>query len=111
MRTDRKQLFHTLAGAYASKGNVQLNGIRLPAFDKNRVVEGHDFEVFEGECAYDIILGGDFLAKVGMNLRYDNLNVKWLGNTIPMETMNKTTSAAAQVETLFESIGRGRYGL
>ncbi len=65
-----------LTGAYASKGNVQLNGIRLPGFDKKRMVEGHDFEVFEGDCAYDIILGGDFLEKVGMNLKYDTLMVE-----------------------------------
>ncbi len=98
MRTDRKQLFCTLVGAYASKGNIQMNDIRLPAFDKNRLVEGHEFEVFEGECTYNIMLGGDFLAKVGMNLRCDNLTVEWLGNTIPMETMNKLTSAASQVD-------------
>ena len=98
MRTNRKKLFRTLAGAYASKGNIQMNGIRLPVFEKNRVVEGHKFEVFEGECAYDIILGGDFLAKVGMTLRYDDLTVEWLGNTILMETMKKLTSAAIQVD-------------
>ena len=55
MRTNKQQLFCTLAGAYASKGNIQMSGIRLPAFDKNRVIEGHAFEVFEGDCAYDII--------------------------------------------------------
>ena len=68
IRTDKKQLFRTLAGAYASKGNVQLNGIILPAFDKNRMVKAHNFEVFEGDFSYDIILGGNVLAKVGMNL-------------------------------------------
>ncbi len=98
IRTNKQQLFCTLAGAYASKGNVQISGIRLPAFDKNRKIEGHDFEVFEGDCAYDIILGGDFLAKVGMNLKYNDLIVERLGNTIPMETMDRSTSAASQVD-------------
>ncbi len=98
MRTNQKQLFRTLAGDYASKGNIQMNGIRLPAFDKNRVVGGHNFKVFEGDCTYDIILGGYFLAKVGMNLKYDNLTVEWIGNTIRMETMNRSTSAVSQVD-------------
>ncbi len=98
MRTNRKQLFRTLAGAYASKGNVQLNGIRLPAFDKNHMVECLNFVVFEGECAYDIILGGYFLAKVGMNLKYDDLTMECLGNTIRMETMNNSTFVAVQVD-------------
>ncbi len=33
-----------------------------------------------------------------MNLKYDNLTVEWLGNTIPMENMNRSTSAESQVE-------------
>ncbi len=33
-----------------------------------------------------------------MNLKYDDLTVEWLGNTIPMETMNKSTSTASQVD-------------
>ncbi len=33
-----------------------------------------------------------------MNLKYDNLTVEWLGNTILMETMNRSTSAASQVD-------------
>ena len=44
-------------------------------------------------------MGGDFLAKAGINLKYDDLTVEWLGNVIPMETMGKSTSAAAQVAT------------
>ena len=65
---------------------------------KNRVIKGHGFEVFEGDCTYNIILGGDFLAKIGMNLKYKNLTVEWLGNTILMETMNRLTSVASQVD-------------
>ena len=33
-----------------------------------------------------------------MNLKYDDLTVEWIGNTIPMETTNKSTSAAIQVD-------------
>ncbi len=98
IRTNKQQLFCTLAGGNASKGSIQLSGICLPTFDKNCVIEGHNFEVFEGDCAYDVILGGDFLAKIGMNLKYDDLIVEWLGNTIPMETMNRSTFAASQVD-------------
>ncbi len=41
---------------------------------------------------------GNFLAKVCINLKYHNLNVEWLGNTIPMETMNRSTCVASQVD-------------
>lgn len=92
-----RQMFNTLAGAYASRGSATIRGMRLPAFDKNRIIEEHSFEVFDADCRYDIILGGDFLAKIGMNLKYDDLSIEWYGNTIPMETIT-TDSTAAQVE-------------
>jgi len=65
----------------------------LPAFDKNRVISDHSFEVFDADCRYDVILGADFLEKVGMNLRYSDLTVEWLGNTIPMQTLGKSVNA------------------
>ena len=57
----------TLAGTYSPLGTVQMRGIRLPAFGKHRVIAEHPFHVFESDCRYDIILGGDFLEKNGMN--------------------------------------------
>ncbi len=88
-----KQLFNTLAGTYGSLGSIQMSGMRLPAFDKNRVISDHSFEVFDADCRYDVILGADFLEKVGMNLRYSDLTVEWLGNTIPMQTLGKSVNA------------------
>jgi hypothetical protein len=39
-----------------------------------------------------------------MNLKYDDLTVEWMGNTIPMETMIKAPSAAAQVESYLSQL-------
>ena len=69
-------MMNTLAGVYASLETISMEGIRLPAFDKNRIVDNHEFLVFEQKCRYDIILGGDFLAKVGTILDYKNLEVE-----------------------------------
>ena len=66
---------NTLAGIYAPLGTILMEGIRLPAFDKNRIVDNHKFLVFEQECRYNIILGGDFLAKVGMNFDYKTFEI------------------------------------
>ena len=79
----------TLAGTYSPIGMVRMKGIRLPVFDKHRVIEEHEFHVFESDCRYDVILGGDFLEKIGMNLLYETLEIEWLGNLMPMETINK----------------------
>ena len=94
-----RTMMNTLAGAYSPLGSVDIRGMRLPAFDKNRIIDQHEFLVFDAQCKYDIILGGDFLKKIGMNLKYDNLEVEWLGNTIPMQTMDNSNMVAAHVET------------
>ena len=75
-----------------------MHGIRLPAFEKHRVIEDHEFYVFDREFRYDMILGGDFLEKIGMNLLYQSLEIEWLGNVMPMETINKPDQAVSCVE-------------
>ena len=62
--------------------------MRLPAFDKNRIIDKHNFMVFDQPCNYDIILGGDFLRKIGTKLNYADLSIDWLGNTAPMDSLN-----------------------
>ena len=51
-------------------------------------MEEHKAFVLEGDCRYDVILGGDFLTKVGMNLKYDNGTIEWLGRSIPMRVQS-----------------------
>ena len=87
-------LMQTIAGTYAPVGTAEMTGIRLPAFDKNRVVKEHNFQVFQGDCRYDVILGSDFLTKVGMKLDYEKLEIEWLGNTVPMESLKPAMVAA-----------------
>ncbi|KAL7531724.1 hypothetical protein ACHAWF_003887, partial [Thalassiosira exigua] len=97
-QSKERTLIQTLAGAYAPLGQAKFNGIRLPAFDKNRVIEDHEFYVFDQQCKYDVILGNDFLRKIGTNLKYETLEIEWLGNTVPMETLDGTNLIAAHVE-------------
>ena len=52
---------------------------------------------FDSDCRYDVILGADFLDKIGMNLLYKTLQIEWLGNVMPMESI-KPNQIAAHVE-------------
>ena len=92
-------LMNTLAGTYALLGSVSIKGMRLSAFDKHRIIGEHDFMVFDQPCNYDIILGGDFLRKIGMNLNYKDLSIEWLGNTAPMDSLNTPQMIAKEVES------------
>ena len=73
--------------------------MQLPAFDKNIIITEHDFMVFDQQCSYDIIIGGGFLRKIGMNLRYNDSTIEWLGNTAPMDRLNNPEPVAREVES------------
>ena len=90
---------NTLASTYALLGSVDIKGMRLPAFDKNRIIAEHNFMVFDQQCNYDVILGGDFLRKIGMNLHYNDLTIEWLGNTAPIDSLNNPELVAREVES------------
>ena len=101
---ESRTMMNTLAGPYAPLGSASAKGLRIPAFDKNRVIDQHEFLVFDAPCNYDIILGVDFLKKVGIKMDYENLKVEWLGNTIPMESLNDPKSIAAHVDAYLAQI-------
>ena len=98
-QSNSRMLMNTLADTYAPLGSVEITGMRLPAFDKNIIIAEHDFLVFDQQCSYDIILGGDFLRKIKMNLHYDDLTIEWLGNAAPMDSLNNPQLVAREVES------------
>jgi hypothetical protein len=58
---DQTRTISTLAGSCTTGTMVILKRIRLPEFDKNRIIEKQKALVFDGKCKYDVILGADFL--------------------------------------------------
>jgi hypothetical protein len=49
-----------------------MRDVRLPEFDKNRCITQQTCLVFDNDsCNYDIILGTNFLTKVGIKLNYE----------------------------------------
>lgn len=84
-KINTKQVMHTLAGNMSVHDKVNLEDIRLPEFDKNRRVDGQKAFVFDRQdCRYDMIIGRDFLHKVGMKIDYQDSVVSWFGNQIPL---------------------------
>ena len=84
---------------YPYIGSVSIKGMQHPAFDKNRIriIDEHNFMIFDQPCNHDIILGGYFLRKIGINLNYKDLSIEWLGNTAPMDSLNTPKMIAKEV--------------
>ena len=81
------EMVNTLAGTIMIEGTLTLKGMRLPGFDRNRVIKEHKFKTFSAPCKYDLILRADFLKKMGIKLDYKKLGIEWVGIKWPMNTI------------------------
>lgn len=84
----------TIAGTFESDKFVQLLEITLPEFDRNKKIESQGAFVFDGNSAYDLILGRDFLEKVGIKIDFNNTIIQWLGTTVKMKDESSRTIVA-----------------
>lgn len=67
------KMVNTLAGTMTTEGIITLKGMRLPEFNHDRVIEEHKLQKCSAPCKYDIILGVDFLKKMGIKLDYKKI--------------------------------------
>ena len=74
----------TISGTMNATKVIHMRGIKLPEFDKNRRISEHKALIFDNSCKYDVILGADFLTKIGMDIKYSTGEMEWYGNTLPM---------------------------
>ena len=45
--------------------------------------------VFDSNCCYDIILGGEFLQKTGIKINYTECQIEWLDGQLPLGNANE----------------------
>jgi hypothetical protein len=98
LSTDVKTTCSTIAGNYKPTGHLRAEHMIFPEFDANLSVQHHDFLVFEPKCTYDLILGNDFLTKIGLKIHLDTLELEWQGNKIPMNSKFTTERLSSAVE-------------
>jgi hypothetical protein len=75
----------TLGGKLTSQHMVVMRDVRMPEFDKNRRISQQTCLVFDNDnCNYDIILGTNFLTKVGIKLNYEENQMEWFDTVLPL---------------------------
>ena len=89
--TTRKNLnpTATLGGIVQLNQTVTLEQLRFPEFNKNIKIEQHKMIVFDSNCCYDIILGGDFLQKTGININYTECQIELLDGQLPLRNAHE----------------------
>ena len=68
---------------------IILEQLHFPEFNKNINIEQHKMIVFDSNCCYDFILGGDFLQKAGININYTECQIEWLNGQLPLRNAYK----------------------
>ena len=74
----------TLGGTVQFNQTVTLEQLHFPDFNKNIKIEQHKMILFDLNCHYDVILGGDFLQKTGININYTECQIEWLDGKLPL---------------------------
>mmetsp|Transcript_27436 Transcript_27436/g.40868 ORF Transcript_27436/g.40868 Transcript_27436/m.40868 type:complete len:1328 (-) Transcript_27436:212-4195(-) len=90
-----RTMCNTIAGNYSPSGTLKCEGLKIPEFDANLTVDSQDFLVFDAPCAYDLILGNDFLIKIGLKVNYEDLELEWQGRKLPMNSVFSKDRLAA----------------
>lgn len=96
--TEVKTVCNTIAGNYKPTGYLRTEHMVFPEFDANLAVTSHEFLVFEPKCSYDLILGNDFLTKIGLKIHLDTLELEWQGKKIPMNSKFTKDRLSSAVE-------------
>ena len=64
-----------------------MRNLRLPELDKSRNIDQQKAIVSQSEtCKYDFILGADFLAKWGIDVKYSTETIEWFDDELPLLT-------------------------
>jgi hypothetical protein len=65
-----------------------MNNILLPEFHQSWKIDSQSVPVFAADCPYDLIIGRDFLSKIGMAFNFKDMTLKAFGATIAMKPKN-----------------------
>lgn len=95
-----KKIVNTAAGPMSPNGLLTMDGLRLPEFDRNAVVQTQQFQVFSADCRFDLILGMDFMTKVGVDILLNTLEVEIFGVKLPMSTYGSASRTSSLIEAL-----------
>lgn len=101
----------TIAGNFNANKTVKIRDVFLPEFNNSKRIYGGIVTVFDiKDCPYDVILGREFLTELGITIDFNNLNVKWEDDAIPMKHPqhwhNHTNWTLALDNDYFDSVDR-----
>jgi hypothetical protein len=98
-----------ISQSYQLSAMVVMHNLRLPELVKNRNVEQQKALIFESDtCKYDVILGADFLAETGIDVKYSIGAIEWYTNELPLcnpnDLKDKDFKAMAEIREIQQEV-------
>ena len=79
----------TIQGTYNCDEAVVLSNLSLPEFVNGRKITNLSTQVFDSKnCPYDVVLGGDFLNSIELDIHFSTGSVKWLDTIVDMKQIS-----------------------
>ena len=75
--------WNTMAGTFHTNKTAKIQ-FALPEFNDTAVIE-HKAHVTKNLGNYDIIVGGNLLKTIGMDIKYSTMTMSWGGVEVPMK--------------------------
>lgn len=100
--TGQTTTWHTAAGTLTTVGTSYLQ-FKLPELDPTSVVKWHFHVCDMSKIRYDMILGGDMLRELGIDLKYSSNQITWGHATIPMRDRDVTSDDMFALSDTMES--------
>ena len=79
-----------MAGNFHTSKTAKIQ-FALPEFNDTAVIE-HKAHVAEDLGKYDIIVGGDLLKAIGMDIKYSTMTISWGSTEVPMKPIDATSN-------------------
>ena len=85
--------------------------LHFPEFNKHIKIEQHKMIMFDSNCRYDVILGGDFL-QTGININYTECQIEWLDGQLPLRNAHEfhKEDKSLLVDTLYAQKDKEWFG-
>ena len=88
MKNSTTTEWNTMAGTFHTTKTAKIQ-FALPEFNDTAVIE-HKAHVAKELGRYDIIVGGDLLKAIGMDIKYSTMMMSWGNTEVPMKSMDAT---------------------
>ena len=89
-RERRSVTYNTYGGKFRTKSAASV-GLRLIEFSNSKTIKW-EFQVDEyhhhEEVPYDMIIGSDLMAQLGLDIKYSNRTIQWQGDSIPLKELD-----------------------